>query len=312
MPPLVSVLIPVYNRYELIRPCIQSVLDQTVTDLEVIIVDNASTDRTWEVCLEVASLDQRVRVFRNETNVGPVCNWQRCLSMARGTYAKFLYSDDLIMENFLEETIPYIKSENVGFVFTMAEIGSHPGKGWLAYGLDTYSRILPSNLFVDEALFGQNVPVSPGAGLFRLSDLRKNLLVSIPSPTLDISKFPEYGAGIDLLVYLNTSRTYSHFAFVAKPLVFFRAHKGSITIANSWLRQYYIQAKIWFAKEYRSTSVLQRCLAFYWLRECKSKRQYISPKVYASRFVSDGSIGPAAMAWVVPMWFNRRLRKRKW
>ena len=198
MPPLVSVLIPVYNREQLLGPCIQSALDQTVTDLEIIIVDNASTDGTWEVCHQFASRDRRVRIFRNETNIGPILNWQRCFAEARGKYGKILFSDDLMYPTFLEKTLPYMDDPEVGFVFTMAEIGSQPGTGQPAYKWANGSKKLPGSHFVRDALFEGIVPVSPGAALFRLNDLRKNLLLDVPSPTMN--DFLSHGAGIDLLL----------------------------------------------------------------------------------------------------------------
>ena len=62
----------------LLADCLKSALAQTCGDLEVVVVDNASTDGTWEVCREFAPVDSRVRIFRNPENIGPVRNWQRC------------------------------------------------------------------------------------------------------------------------------------------------------------------------------------------------------------------------------------------
>ena len=56
----VSILVPVFNREELIGDCIQSALDQTFDDLEVVVVDNASTDGTWDVCRTYGEKDSRV------------------------------------------------------------------------------------------------------------------------------------------------------------------------------------------------------------------------------------------------------------
>jgi len=75
--PKVSILIPVFNRKDYIAECIQSALDQTFTDFEVVVVDNASEDGTWEICQQFAANDQRVRIFQNDTNIGPVRNWRR-------------------------------------------------------------------------------------------------------------------------------------------------------------------------------------------------------------------------------------------
>ena len=96
--PKVSILIPVYNREAFIAACVQSALEQTFTDFEIIIVDNASTDTTWKICQQIAEQDKRIRIFRNERNIGPVRNWRRCIEEARGVYGKILWSDDLISE----------------------------------------------------------------------------------------------------------------------------------------------------------------------------------------------------------------------
>ncbi len=66
--PVASILIPVFNREELVQRAIQSALAQTLSDIEVIVVDNASTDSTWEVVQGLAGTDRRIHAYRNETN----------------------------------------------------------------------------------------------------------------------------------------------------------------------------------------------------------------------------------------------------
>lgn len=288
---VVSILIPVYNREALLGPCIKSALGQTVSDLELVIVDNASTDSTWEVCQEYASRDQRVRIFRNETNIGPVRNWQRCFTEAKGKYGKILFSDDLMYPAFLEKTLPYMDDPEVGFVFTAAEIGTQPGIGKPAYKWANGSKKLPGNLFVHDALFGGNLPVSPGAALFRLNDLRKNLLLGIPSPTMN--DFLNHGAGIDLLLYLLTARSYAKVAYVDEPLVFFRSHPGSISISSQSFEidNRYTQARIWFALEYGNATVAQRCVTWSWLGECRQRKSWVNPAEFVHKYISDGKVG---------------------
>src|SRR6266508_5714193 len=84
MKPSVSLLVPVFNRADLIGPCLDSALAQTMGDLEVVVVDGASTDGTWEVCLRYAEADPRVRVIRESRNSGPVRGWWRCVEEAKG------------------------------------------------------------------------------------------------------------------------------------------------------------------------------------------------------------------------------------
>jgi glycosyltransferase involved in cell wall biosynthesis len=302
-------LIPVYNRKHLIGPCIESALDQTMADMEVVIVDNASTDGTWEVCQEFASRDRRVRIFRNDTNIGPVRNWQRCFAEAKGKYGKILFSDDLMYPTFLEKTLPYMDDPEVGFVFSMAEIGSQPGTGQQAYKWANDSKKLSGNLFVHDTLLGGNLPVSPGAALFRLDDLRKNLLLGIPSPTMN--DFLNHGAGIDLLLYLLTARSYAKVAYVDEPLVFFRSHPSSISIANqsSQINDSYTQTRIWFAQEYGNTTMAERCITWYWLGECRRRRTWVNPAEFVRKFISDGKvvITLQTIMWTLALRVKRKL-----
>lgn len=90
--PLVSICIPTYQRAERIQLTLQSILSQTMTDYEIVVVDNASTDGTEEAVRAFA--DSRIRFFRNERNIGAAMNHNRCLLEAKGTYIKFIHSDD--------------------------------------------------------------------------------------------------------------------------------------------------------------------------------------------------------------------------
>ena len=82
MTPAVSLLVPVFNRADLLGDCIDSALGQTFRDIEVIVVDGASTDETWSVCQSYAESDPRVKIFREAKNRGPVLGWWRCLEEA--------------------------------------------------------------------------------------------------------------------------------------------------------------------------------------------------------------------------------------
>lgn len=87
-----TIAIPVYNREDFIRRAVDSALEQDVPDLEILVVDNCSTDHTWDV-LHTYN-DSRLRLVRNESNLGLIGNFNRCLSLAQGEYIKFLCSDD--------------------------------------------------------------------------------------------------------------------------------------------------------------------------------------------------------------------------
>lgn len=102
--PKISVLIPTYNHAHFLDETIQSVLDQTFTDFELIIVDNQSTDDTSEVVQKYLS-DARIRFYTNETNLGLGGNWNKCLEYAKGDYIKYLCSDDKFHPQILERYV---------------------------------------------------------------------------------------------------------------------------------------------------------------------------------------------------------------
>jgi len=102
MKPIVSVLMTAYNREKYIAASIESVLDSTYTDFELIIVDDGSSDRTVEIARTYEVKDARIRVYINEKNLGDYFNRNKAASYAKGKYIKYVDSDDLIYPHGLE------------------------------------------------------------------------------------------------------------------------------------------------------------------------------------------------------------------
>ncbi len=264
--PIASILIPVYNRKKYIAECINSALQQTVRDIEIVIVDNCSDDGTWEICQEFASRDARIRLFRNDKNIGPVRNWLRCFEEAKGVYGKLLFSDDMMGSKYLERTLPYLDNAQVGFVYTATIIGESKDAGILTYANTFQAGVHPSKKYIERAAILGDVPLSPGAAIFRMDDLRKNLMIEIPSPSY--TDFAEHGAGPDLLLYLLAAHQYPYFAFVSEPLAFFRSHAGSITVREkSFIGTRYNQARIWFVNNIADESLQARLVLKAWLSD---------------------------------------------
>lgn len=94
--PLVSVLMTSYNRDKYIATAIESVLKSSFTDFELIIVDDCSKDKTYDIAKNYAKADSRVRVYRNEKNLGDYPNRNAAAEYAKGKYLKYVDSDDLI------------------------------------------------------------------------------------------------------------------------------------------------------------------------------------------------------------------------
>ena len=104
-PPRVSIGVPVYNGEKFLRTTLDSILAQTFTDFELIICDNCSTDSTEQICREYVARDPRVRYFRNERNLGPAPNYNRCFEHARGEFYKWAAADDLIAPTFVQRCV---------------------------------------------------------------------------------------------------------------------------------------------------------------------------------------------------------------
>jgi len=232
MKPHVSIIIPVYNRVEYIAQCIQSAIDQTFTHIEVIVIDNASDDGTWEVCCNIAVLDPRIRIFRNEENIGPVRNWIKCLNKAQGRYAKILFSDDTINPEFIEEALPMIENSNVGFVFSAVTIEDKSNNIFSDNYLLPKRKYYSAKEYISDitAMAGM-FPISPGSALFRLDDLKKYLISDIP--TREYSNYSIHGIGPDLLLMLEVAYKYNKIGYIRRPLVKFSAHGNSISINSA-------------------------------------------------------------------------------
>lgn len=105
-PPKVSVGLPVYNGERYLVEAIESILAQTYANFELIVSDNASTDRTEEIVRHYAALDPRIRYFRQAVNLGAAPNFNRVFELAEGSkYFKWAAHDDWIAPTFLEECV---------------------------------------------------------------------------------------------------------------------------------------------------------------------------------------------------------------
>src|SRR5438045_2978412 len=114
--PRVSICVPTYNGARWIGEAIESALGQTFGEFELLIVDDASTDDTLERVRRVS--DPRIRIERNERNLGLVGNWNQCVRLARGEFVKFLFQDDLLYPTCLERMLSLFRThDEIGMVF---------------------------------------------------------------------------------------------------------------------------------------------------------------------------------------------------
>jgi glycosyltransferase involved in cell wall biosynthesis len=139
--PRVTVGVPVFNGEAFLAETLDSLLKQTFTDFEIVISDNASTDRTEEICRDYAARDARVRYYRSDVNRGAAWNHNRVFELARGEYFKWNSADDLCAPEFLARCV-IVLDANPNAVMAMPDavrIGEH---GEPLGRLDSYGQAL--------------------------------------------------------------------------------------------------------------------------------------------------------------------------
>ena len=103
--PRLSIGLPVFNGEKYLRQALDSILVQTYKDFEIIISDNASTDKTEQICLEYLKKDDRIIYYRNKKNLGFPANYNQTFWLSRGEYFKWAAHDDVLAPEYLEKCI---------------------------------------------------------------------------------------------------------------------------------------------------------------------------------------------------------------
>ena len=112
---LVSIIVPVYNSYRFLSKCLNSIIKQTYADLDIVIIDDGSTDKSGDICDRFAKKDKRIRVFHKE-NEGVSVARNLGINKARGEYIVFVDSDDWLSFNAIEIMLSDILSTETDLV----------------------------------------------------------------------------------------------------------------------------------------------------------------------------------------------------
>ncbi|HTS07795.1 MAG TPA: glycosyltransferase family A protein [Candidatus Eisenbacteria bacterium] len=109
---LVTFGLPVYNGENFVAEAIQCVLDQTVSNWELVICDNCSTDHTLEICRGFAERDSRIRIHQSARNMGACFNFDRAFRLSRGRFFKWITHDDLFAAQFVERCLRELERDD--------------------------------------------------------------------------------------------------------------------------------------------------------------------------------------------------------
>src|SRR5699024_4740529 len=150
--PLLSVLIPVYNVADFLEECLTSVVNQTLRDLQILLIDDGSTDASAEIAARFAALDERIQLIRQENRgLGAVRN--RGVSLARGKYLTFLDSDDTLPRGGLRALVDSLERSGadlaIGGIARIQPDGTYRTAQWVR---DLHTRDRRSNLAEEPVL----------------------------------------------------------------------------------------------------------------------------------------------------------------
>lgn len=120
--PLVSVIMPYYKKSEFINASVNSILNQSFKEFEIILIDDELTKNSYEILENVKKLDVRIRVFKNKKNLGAGQSRNDAINFCKGQYIAFCDCDDLWRQNKLEKQMKFMKDCNLEFSFTSYEI----------------------------------------------------------------------------------------------------------------------------------------------------------------------------------------------
>ncbi len=118
---LVSVCVPIYNGEKYLRESMDSIINQTYQDLEILVVDDCSTDKSTDIIKEYQSDDNRIKMVHNKKNLGLVGNWNKCISEASGDFVKLQFQDDMMLEDTIEKMMSLAQDKEVDVVLTDRE-----------------------------------------------------------------------------------------------------------------------------------------------------------------------------------------------
>lgn len=217
--PQVSVCIPVRNGAKFIEQAVSSILEQSYQDFEVVIIDNCSTDNTADLVRELGTRTSKIKLYKNDQNIGLIENFNACLNRSTGKYIKFLCADDVLMPDCLELMVSALKKhESASLVTAGRLLINENGKVLATKLLSKEDKIFNGKNIINLCLFGANYIGEPSATMFRRGVLDEGF----------DAKFPHL---VDLEMWFRLLEL-GDLVSISKPLCAIRRHDLQMTKQN--------------------------------------------------------------------------------
>lgn len=171
---LVSIVIPAYNNENTIIATLESIRNQSYKNIEIIIIDDNSKDKTLQLVTEQQKKDNRIKIYHNSTNLGMIGNWNKCIQMSNGEFVKLVCADDLLDKNEIEkETGVMILNPSVNLVESDTRLIDINGKKTGSFKRYHKSGLVKGKKIARTSIIWNNFFGAPVNNLIRKSVLDK-------------------------------------------------------------------------------------------------------------------------------------------
>lgn len=234
MNPLITIIVPVYNVENYLEKCVASLCSQTYENLEIILIDDGSPDKSGLICDELQEKDERIVVI-HQKNTGVSKARNAGLDVMRGEYVTFVDGDDYVAPEFIECLYHAIASKNAD-IATCGHYRVNPDSSMQKiYTLsDDPEEIfcLTGEESIIQLFYGKVCSASSGSKLYK-----KSLFQSV--------RFPDYIMGEDTFVVYYTFKQAEMIAHTNKPLYYYVQHSSSVTNSRCNYIKFYDYVKLY-------------------------------------------------------------------
>ena len=283
MSPLVSICVPTYNGDKYLLECLESCVNQSFKDYEIIICDDASSDNTISIIESYAVKNSFIKFTKNEKKLGLVGNWNKCLELSSGDWIKFVFQDDVITFNCLEKFQNSIEDGIELIVckrnFKLDKIATDDEKDYYLRRVKTLENTgsFVSNLFTPKVIskiaannIGLNFIAEPSLTFFN-----KNVLTKIGMFDSDLKQICD----LEFLLRLSSN---CGLKYLPQQLCVFRIHSNSTTEKNVTAKNYFIENLVYAIKLKTKTEFnnLRNLLSFFEMLKLNLYIKYYAYKAY--------------------------------